>query len=215
MTAWTDPAGAAWSIVVPVKTRTRAKTRLAPLTQRERADLAVAFACDTVAVALSIPSVSDVVVVTDDPIVRAEVAALGARWVADPATTGLNAALRHAATQVAEQAPIAALTADLPALRAAELADALGEASRYGRAYVADATGDGTALLAAGSPGQFTPLFGEDSARRHHAAGATALTGAWPTLRRDVDTVEDLTAARALGVGPRTLEVLSLLAPRP
>lgn len=41
---------------------------------------------------------------------------------------------------------------------------------------------------------------------------ALPLRGAWPTLRRDVDTAADLAAAARLGLGPRTA---ALLAARP
>ncbi|PWU44589.1 2-phospho-L-lactate guanylyltransferase, partial [Micromonospora globispora] len=36
------------------------------------------------------------------------------------------------------------------------------------------------------------------------ASGALPLTGDWPTLRRDVDTADDLATATRLGLGPRT-----------
>ncbi len=44
--------------------------------------------------------------------------------------------------------------------------------------------------------------FGPDSARRHVEAGAVALGDPLPSLRRDVDTVEDLRAALALASAP-------------
>ncbi|MGW4498871.1 hypothetical protein ACWENR_09660, partial [Micromonospora sp. NPDC004336] len=36
------------------------------------------------------------------------------------------------------------------------------------------------------------------------ASGALALAGVWPSLRRDVDTADDLAAAARLGLGPTT-----------
>jgi 2-phospho-L-lactate guanylyltransferase (CobY/MobA/RfbA family) len=42
------------------------------------------------------------------------------------------------------------------------------------------------------------------SAARHRDSGAVELTGAWPGLRCDIDTPEDLAEARRLGVGPAT-----------
>ena len=48
------------------------------------------------------------------------------------------------------------------------------------------------------------PRFGTDSARRHRDSGAVELTGAWPGLRHDIDTPEDLAQARRLGLGAAT-----------
>ena len=101
---------------------------------------------------------------------------------------------------------MAALGADLPALRPAELARVLGAAGEHpGRAFLADAAGIGTTLLAAGPGGALAPAFGGPSRSRHRLSGAREipLTGV-DSVRRDVDTAEDLRVALALGVGPRT-----------
>ncbi len=99
------------------------------------------------------------------------------------------------------------LTADLPALRPAELAEAL-RAARAGppdvRHFVADASGTGTVLLAAPPGVPLRPRFGSGSAAAHAASGARPLAGDWPSLRRDVDTAADLATAARLGLGPRT-----------
>ncbi|MGH3739210.1 MAG: 2-phospho-L-lactate guanylyltransferase, partial [Micromonosporaceae bacterium] len=47
------------------------------------------------------------------------------------------------------------------------------------------------------------------SARAHAAGGAVELHGDWPSLRRDVDTAADLSAAAALGLGVRTAGLLA------
>ncbi|MER7420801.1 2-phospho-L-lactate guanylyltransferase, partial [Micromonospora peucetia] len=97
--------------------------------------------------------------------------------------------------------------ADLPALRPAELAAALHAAQAPPpevRRYVADAPGRGTVLLAAPPGVPLDPRFGVGSAAAHAASGALALTGDWPSLRRDVDTADDLAAAARLGLGPCT-----------
>jgi 2-phospho-L-lactate guanylyltransferase len=52
------------------------------------------------------------------------------------------------------------------------------------------------------------PLFGPDSAELHRHSGAIELTGAWPGLRCDVDTPDDLLAARRLGVGAATTQAI-------
>jgi 2-phospho-L-lactate/phosphoenolpyruvate guanylyltransferase len=52
--------------------------------------------------------------------------------------------------------------------------------------------------------GDLDPHFGPGSAVAHAASGARPLDGDWPSLRRDVDTPADLTAAARLGLGPRS-----------
>ncbi|MEV7688729.1 2-phospho-L-lactate guanylyltransferase [Streptomyces bungoensis] len=201
-----------WTLVIPVKPLARAKSRLADTAaDGVRPGLALAFAQDTVAAALACPAVSDVAVVTDDTLAGRELAELGARIVPDAPGSGLNAALAHGASVVRQErprAPVAALNADLPALRPAELAVVLGAAAQFPRAFLADAAGSGTTLLAAGPGAELRPEFGVDSRARHHASGAAELgPGEVNSVRQDVDTGSDLRAALALGVGPYTAAV--------
>lgn len=196
-------------MVVPVKRLDVAKTRLyAP--GRPRPDheaLALALATDTVAAALGTDTVDRVVVVTDDPGAARTVRDLGALVVADEPDAGLNAALAHGAAQARLRSPwdgVAVLSADLPALRPAELAAALDAAGRHPRSYVADAAGSGTTLLAALPGTALDPRFGAGSAGKHAGSGAVALAGGWTGLRRDVDTPADLAEAARLGLGPAT-----------
>ncbi|MEU9557910.1 2-phospho-L-lactate guanylyltransferase [Streptomyces fumanus] len=198
-----------WSLVVPVKSLARAKSRLADTADDAvRPDLALAFALDTVAAALACPAVADVAVVTDDLRAGRELAALGAAVVPDEPGGGLNAALAHAAAAVraarAESA-VAALNADLPALRPAELARVLERAAQFPRAFLPDAAAIGTTLLTAAPGRELRPAFGPDSRNRHRASGAVELRPAGvDSVRQDVDTGDDLRAALALGVGART-----------
>lgn len=198
-----------WSLVVPLKPLARAKSRLAPAVGgRLRGRLALAFAEDTVAAALSCPAVRDVAVVTDDPAAAVALGALGARIVPDLPAAGLNGALSHGARAVRARRPsarVAALNADLPALRPAELARVLAVAGQFPRAFLADAAEIGTTFLSA-SPGvELEPAFGGPSRRRHLSSGAVEIhLPDVDSVRRDVDTGDDLAAAMALGVGPRT-----------
>lgn len=198
-----------WTLVVPLKPLARAKSRLSDTAADGlRPGLALAFAQDTVAAALACPAVADVAVVTDDPLAARELAALGARIVPDEPRAGLNAALAHGAAAVRVWRPesaVAALNADLPALRPLELARVLDAAAEFPRAFLPDAAAIGTTLLAAGEGQELRPAFGTDSRARHRASGAVelCLTGV-DSVRQDVDTGEDLRAALALGVGPRT-----------
>ncbi|MDN3256943.1 2-phospho-L-lactate guanylyltransferase [Streptomyces sp. MA25(2023)] len=205
-----------WTLVVPVKPLARAKSRLADTAHDGvRPGLALAFAQDTVAAALACPEVADVAVVTDDVRAGRELAKLGAGVVPDEPGGGLNAALAHGAAVVRATRParpVAALNADLPALRPSELTRVLAAATEFPRAFLADAAGIGTTLLAAAPGRELTPAFGMDSRARHRASGAVELRlEGVDSVRQDVDTGGDLRAALALGVGPRTAAVAARL----
>ena len=206
-----------WSVVVPAKRLAVAKTRLRPLTsarddaEAAHRELVLALLADTVAAAVACPAVGAVVVVTDDPAAAGVVRTHGARVIADEPDRGLNPALEHGA-RTAPGPAVAALSSDLPALRPEELAAALGAAAGSARAFVADAQGTGTTLLTAVDT-ELLPRFGPRSAEAHLVGGATALSGTWPGLLRDVDTEADLRAALSLGVGPRTTTLVGSLRP--
>ena len=198
-----------WTLVIPVKPLARAKSRLSDTaSDGVRPGLALAFARDTVAAALACPAVRDVAVVTDDALAGRELAELGARIVPDEPSGGLNAALAHAAAVIRSlrpESPLAALNADLPALRSLELARVLDAAAEFPRAFLADAAGVGTTLLAAAEGRELRPAFGVDSRFRHRMSGAVELRLTdVDSVRQDVDTGEDLRAALALGVGRYT-----------
>jgi len=209
-------------VLVPIKRLEAAKTRLrGGLTDADHEALVLAMALDTVAAALASPVVGRVVVVTADPVPGDAAVVLGAELIADVPDAGLNPALAYAAALVRRtgatpsQPGVAALTADLPALRTDELTEALRLAEETaaargprgqggGRSFVADASGAGTVLLAAPPAALLEPCFGAGSAAAHLASGAVPLTEPWPSLRRDVDTAADLAEAFVLGVGART-----------
>ncbi len=200
-----------YSIIIPVKPVGIGKSRLRATiaTGDGRATsvadrLVTAIALDTIEAALA---VADVLVVTNDRDVADAATALGAGIVPDLPDAGLNAAIAHGDALLGLGTPRAVLTADLPALRSADLADALSafdERSAGRRGYVADHTGTGTTLLVARLGVPLDPHFGPDSAAAHAASGALALDGDWASLRLDVDTSADLAAAQALGLGKRT-----------
>jgi 2-phospho-L-lactate/phosphoenolpyruvate guanylyltransferase len=216
----TESALFTWTVVLPVKVLARAKSRLATFAGPRRSELALAFASDTVSAVLSCPEVARVLVVTSDPVAGPRLAALGAQVVPDEPDDGLNAALAHGAKAALRRWPgtgIAALAADLPALRPGELGRTL-RAVEFGRplgggmptgaAFVADAAGVGTTMYAVPPGTAFAPKFGGASRARHAAGGGRELDlPDIPGLRRDVDTPEDLRAAIALGVGARTASV--------
>jgi len=211
----TDNALITWSVLMPVKVLDRAKSRLAELAGPRRGELALALACDTVSAVLETAQAARAVAITDDPVAAATLRGLGALVVPDEPRDGLNAALRHGAAFAAARWPgsgTAALSADLPALRPAELSRALNAAATWPTAFVADAAGDGTTLYTTAPGAAFRPAFGLASRARHAAGGATELElKDIPGLRRDVDTPADLRAAAVLGLGPRTARLAAEL----
>jgi len=203
-----------WAIVVPVKRLTVAKTRI-DLAPDVRMALALAMAADTIRAATGSPMVEVVVAVCDDQSALDVLREAGAIVVPDVPDAGLNPALVHGSSvdAVAADMAVAALAADLPALHSDELTALLRVAGDHKAAMVADAAGAGTTVFAATDRDGFRPSFGTDSRSRHLTAGATDLTGvAGTTLRRDVDTLADLSEANALGLGPATTRLLADLA---
>jgi len=238
----TDYDRFSWTVLLPVKVLARAKSRLAVLAGDRRRELALALASDTVSAVVACPEVARVIVITSDPVAGPRLAALGAHIIAETAVGpdepppdepppvesadgsqhALNAALLHGAAAAARRWPgtgLAALTADLPALRPAELARALRAAGHevtdagfgLGPAFVPDAAGVGTTLYAVPPGGQFRPMFGGASRARHASVAVELALDGIAGLRQDVDTPDDLRAAVALGVGPRTAEVAAEL----
>lgn len=204
-----------WSIVVPVKRPEFAKTRLADAVGSLRPQLARAFAADTVVAALTCTDVSIVVVVTDDDEVAKTTTLAGALVVEDTPDAGLNPALVHGAEfarDVSDDTAVATLSADLPALRPVELSRVLNAAATHRTSFLADGANEGTTLYAASPGADFAPAFGPRSRLAHAAGGAVELkVQNVPSVRRDVDTANDLRDAIRLGVGEHTSALLAQL----
>jgi len=204
-----------YGIVVPAKPPAVAKSRLLDLGDEARRDLVVAFAADTIIAALQSPVVDVVLAVTDDVAFADHLAALGAEVIPDGAADDLNGSLLQAAAELHRRWPrlhIAAVCADLPAMRSAELTRALSAAPSHLQSFVADTERVGTTVLVAPSLEVFLPRFGVDSRAAHLADGAIEIDVVdIETLRRDVDTAADLAAAIRLGVGARTATVTTRL----
>lgn len=203
-----------WTVLIPAKALPAAKSRLvaASVDAAAHARLVRAIRADTLAAALGVPDVARVLVVTDRP------EQVGdddpRRSVLVQYEPGLNAAVREGGEHARATWPndaVAALVGDLPALRSSDLAAALRRAADHSRAYVADAEATGTTLLTALPGVDLQPAFGAGSAARHGVDG-TALDAA-ASVRRDVDTAADLTAALVLGVGARTRAALGAAHP--
>jgi 2-phospho-L-lactate guanylyltransferase len=200
-------------LVIAVKRLTAAKTRLAPVfSAATRESVVLAMLIDTISAALAVPALSAITVVTPDEFAADAARQLGARVLADPTPDGHRNPLNNAITAAEaamrdETSNIVALQGDLPALQPQELAEAIAAARGYPRSFVGDRHGTGTAALFAFGVA-LDPHFGADSAERHRHSGAIELTGAWPGLRCDIDTADDLMVARRLGVGAATTHAI-------
>ncbi|HET6653800.1 MAG TPA: 2-phospho-L-lactate guanylyltransferase [Nocardioides sp.] len=203
-------ANARFGVIVPAKPPAFAKSRLGRLGDEVRRSLAAAFAADTVEAAMRAELVDVVLVVTDDHRLAASLRTLGADVIPDGTTDDLNASLMQAAAELVRRSPgvrPTALCADLPSLRPAELDRAL-SAAGDGAAFVADADEVGTTLLTAVDLADFRPAFGSGSRAAHRGLGASEIdVDGIDSVRRDVDTTDDLAAALGMGIGPHTSRV--------
>ncbi|MEV4147180.1 2-phospho-L-lactate guanylyltransferase [Amycolatopsis sp. NPDC049691] len=202
-------------LVVPMKHPRDGKSRLRGAVAPELHPLLVlALAADTLAAVTSTARVRRVLLVAADPAAVAELAELGVEGVEivpEPPERTLNAAFRHGAELLRKDDPhavVGALQADLPALRAIDLTEAIAESDNR-RAFVADRQGTGTTLLLSAPGAPLDPRFGPGSARLHEASGAVPLAKELPSLRSDVDTPEDLAHVSSLGVGKHTAELFT------
>jgi 2-phospho-L-lactate guanylyltransferase len=203
-------------VIIAVKRLGAAKTRLAPvLSASGRENIVLAMLVDTIGAASGVAAVRTITIVTPDDVAAGVARGLGAHVVADPTPEHhpdpLNNAIRSAAAVVGATTPnLVVLQGDLPALQSHELAEAIAAARGARRSFVADRQGTGTAALFAFGVTP-DPLFGPDSARRHADSGAIELTEAWPGLRCDIDTAEDLSVAMGLGVGRATTRAVGTI----
>jgi 2-phospho-L-lactate guanylyltransferase len=216
--AGTEPWGGTGDValIIAVKRLAAAKTRLAPIfSAATREHVVLAMLVDTVTAASKVPWLRGITVVTPDEVAADAARALGAGVLADPTpydhpdplNNAISAAERAVVSSTAGSVNLVALQGDLPALQPQELAEAITAARDHARSFVADRHGSGTAALFAFGT-SLQPQFGPDSARRHRRSGAIELTGAWPGLRCDIDTPEDLMTARRLGVGAATAQAV-------
>ncbi|GAA2013618.1 2-phospho-L-lactate guanylyltransferase [Nakamurella flavida] len=191
------PPPTGWTVVVPVKSTSRGKSRL-DVDPAVRPGIALAMARDTLAAVTAARSVGAVLVVAGDP---ADVPALigdSDRAVLLDPVDDLNAAIALGVRQAAARGAtrIAVLPGDLPSLRPVELDAALTLAAHHPLAVVPDQDTLGTTLLTATDVRLLVPAFGLHSFRRHQDAGAVPLDlPAGSGLRRDVDEIDDLLRA--------------------
>lgn len=207
-----------WTVVIPVKALTAAKSRLTPaVTAPMRLALARAFALDTIEAARAARDVGRIIVVTGEVELGTHVPHL-VEVVHETPGAGLGSAI-ELGVEVARfehDVPVAVLLGDLPAMRPEELDAALGAAARHPLAFVRDADGTGTTLATARAGEPLTAAFGGGSAARHAASGFIDLVEVEPAairpgVRNDVDTIEALELVLQRGVGRRTAATVAVL----
>jgi 2-phospho-L-lactate guanylyltransferase len=203
-----QPVSPRWVVIVPVKPAAVGKSRLGlPV------EFARAIALDTIEAASRARRVAEVVVVTADAGLAAELDGVArVRVVVEDKPAGIAAAIADGLAGVDADVPRAVLLGDLPALVPDDVDAALGLGQAVAQGFVEDVEGTGTSLVTAGPGQELRQAFGAASAERHRELGLVPLdVPRDSTLRRDVDTREQLLAAAALGVGPRTAALLRRL----
>jgi len=197
-------------VAVPVKSLSRAKTRLSPaLTGLERGALTLAMLEDVLDAALSVPGWETWVISPDE--VALEVAAgRGARPIPE-AKPPLANAIRQVEAKAKQDgaAALAVLPADVPLVTVDTLHEALRTLGAVVLARSAD--GSGTSLLLRRPPRAIPARFGPDSFRRHLELAAERGLPVSVVERRelsfDVDRPDDILTLLADGRRGRTREV--------
>jgi 2-phospho-L-lactate guanylyltransferase len=197
-------------VAVPVKSLSRAKTRLSPaLTGLERGALTLAMLEDVLDAALSVPGWETWVVSPDE--VALEIAAgRGARPIPE-AKPPLANAIRQVEAKAKEEGAnaLAVLPADVPLVTVDTLHEALRTLGAVVLARSAD--GSGTSLLLRRPPRAIPARFGPDSFRRHVELAETRGLPVSVVERRelsfDVDRPDDILTLLADGRRGRTREV--------
>jgi 2-phospho-L-lactate guanylyltransferase len=187
--------------VLPVKSFAEAKTRLAADLGLPQPELAEEMAAGVLG-ALCASAVDAVLVVTRERRVMDLADAAGAEIVEEDELRGHSAAaalgIRRALELGAERVLLAA--GDCPLLTTAEIDALLARHGAPGVVILADRHGTGTNGLLLTPPTAIPPAFGMGSRERHaelaHRAGVPWLVEDVPAFAFDVDTADDLAAAR-------------------
>lgn len=181
-----------WTAVVPLKTAADRKTRLSPsLDLAERIRLSDRMARQVVAALTSVPAFGRVLLLSPVP-----PEALDAEWMPDEGR-GLNAEL--ARVRAGLGGAMLVVHADLPLLSSDDVAALLAAAEAAGVAVAPDRHGEGTNAIALADARPFRFAFGPGSFRAHSAEAGGAIVRR-PGLALDIDSPEDLQAARAAGL---------------
>jgi 2-phospho-L-lactate guanylyltransferase len=205
-------AAVSWTVIIPVKDLSRAKSRMAD-GRPAPSDLARAFLADVLDAVHPCPLVDRIIVATSDPEAMAIATAHGALSVDDTGHPGINAGATWAARSATAGTGVAVMVSDLPRLTTAAVSRVLELASAHPVSFVADLQGTGTTMWLALSPTLMPPHFGAESRQAHLATGAVDLVERYPDqvllpARADADTPEHLEGAGAGRLGPHTRQAL-------
>ena len=204
--------------VLPIKSFSRAKSRLGPI---DRGELAAAMAGDVLGALAATPGLAAVIVVTAETLADPA----GVILVSDPEEAGQSAAAQRGIEAAVDRGAerVLLVPGDCPALEPDELGRLLADSAPAPHVVVVpDRHGSGTNALLLSPPEVLAPAFGAGSLARHaaraRAAGATVKVRDLPSLGLDVDTRDDVGALRATlaarpDVAPRTRAVLDRLVP--
>ena len=205
--------------VLPIKSFSRAKSRLGD--GLDRGELAAAMTGDVLSALAATPGLSDVIVVTAEPLAPDT----GVILVSDPDEKGQSAAAQRGIDVAVERGAerVLLVPGDCPTLDPDELGSLLDDRPEPPHVTVVpDRHGSGTNALLLVPPGAVAPSFVAGSMARHaaraRAAGATVKVRALPSLGLDVDTADDVAALRAAlaarrELAPRTRALLDRLVP--
>ncbi|MET0547197.1 MAG: 2-phospho-L-lactate guanylyltransferase [Caulobacterales bacterium] len=182
-----------WTALVPMKRKGVQKSRLAGrLSDSERAALMEFMAAHVLNVLADAPEIARVLVLSPDAPVLPRFG-----WVEDKGR-GLNEEL-SAFQKTLESGGLLIVHGDVPLLTGAAIGEMLCAAEAAGCAIAPDRHGTGTNALALKTPGSFVFAFGEGSFAKHLSAFPDAAVVRIEALSHDVDTPDDLEAARANG----------------
>jgi 2-phospho-L-lactate guanylyltransferase len=203
------PEGAVRVIVVPVKSLSRAKRRLAPvMAPLERAALSLAMLEDVLDASLAQLGWETWVLSPDEAVL--EVAARRGATPVMEEKPPLSAAVRQAEQEASERgaSSLAILLADLPLVTAAPLGEAL---RTLGPVVATPSLTGGTNLLLRRPPRAMPARFGPSSFDRHlegaRRRGLPVAIVDRPELRFDLDTPVDIAWYLAHSSGGRTREI--------
>jgi len=199
-----------WTAIVPIRSLTDGKTRLAGYPGASV--LTEAFAKDVIAACMACPEIDNVALVSPDPRVVDLAEASGCIGIAETDSDGINDAIAHARRELPAARSIVAILGDLPCIDGDSLSAVLNAAGEHETSFVSDTAGTGTTIWCTSDPSARSH-FGHHSRAEHRAAGAIELglqqtSPEWARARRDVDTDIDLWDAARLGLGPATRAIV-------